>query len=179
MRDVMIDIETMGTSPDAAIVAIGAVEMDLDAGTLGREFYRRVGLASAVRAGGTMDPETVLWWMRQGDEARAEIASEDAAHVSTVLLEFATWLQDGGARHRNEVRVWAKGAAFDPVILERAYVLAGGIAPWTYPNVRCYRTVAALHPDVPRVEPPVGHHALDDAKAQALHLIAMFGLGSP
>ncbi len=33
--DIMLDLETMGTGPNAAIVAIGAVAFDLQAGTIG------------------------------------------------------------------------------------------------------------------------------------------------
>ncbi len=40
--DVMIDIETMGLGPDAAIVAIGAVFFDLEKGTLVERFYRAI-----------------------------------------------------------------------------------------------------------------------------------------
>ena len=48
MLDVMLDLETMGTQPDAAIVAIGAVEFDLEAAQLGRRFYQPVTLDSAA-----------------------------------------------------------------------------------------------------------------------------------
>ena len=67
--NVMFDLETMGSGPDAAIVAIGAVEFDTVTALLGRRFYRVVNLASAVAAGGVIAPSTVLWWMRQGDRS--------------------------------------------------------------------------------------------------------------
>jgi DNA polymerase III epsilon subunit-like protein len=47
MIDVMLDLETMGNGPRAAIVAIGAVEFDPDTGTVGERFYRAVDLATA------------------------------------------------------------------------------------------------------------------------------------
>jgi hypothetical protein len=71
MRDLMLDLETMGTSPNAAIVAIGAVKFDPGTGELGGRFYQVVDLASSVAAGCVIDPDTVLWWMRQSPEARA------------------------------------------------------------------------------------------------------------
>ena len=40
--DIMLDLETMGTGPNAAIVAIGAVAFDLQAGTIGDHWYRWV-----------------------------------------------------------------------------------------------------------------------------------------
>ena len=48
------DLETMGTKPDAAITAIGAVAFDLKSKTLGKEFYVVVDLASSMAAGGTV-----------------------------------------------------------------------------------------------------------------------------
>lgn len=35
MDNVMLDLETMGNGPEAAIVAIGAVEFDLKSGAIG------------------------------------------------------------------------------------------------------------------------------------------------
>ena len=37
--DIMLDLETMGKSPDAAITAIGAVIFDVEGRSLGGEFY--------------------------------------------------------------------------------------------------------------------------------------------
>lgn len=45
---IMLDLETMGKGPEAAIVSIGAVEVLVDEGTLGREFYAPVDLQSAM-----------------------------------------------------------------------------------------------------------------------------------
>lgn len=74
--DVMLDLETMGNGPDAAIVAVGAIEFDATAGTLGRTFYRGVNLETSVRGGGKIDASTVMWWLRQNDEARKGICGD-------------------------------------------------------------------------------------------------------
>lgn len=165
MRDVMLDLETMGNGPDAAITAIGAVCFDPVGGTVGAEFYRVVDLASSVAAGGVMDPATVLWWLRQGDAARGEFA-RPSVWLSKALEDFAEWLS-----HCGEVRVWGNGAAFDTVILAGAYKRCGFPVPWSYKNDRCYRTVAALAPQVTRAEGGTRHNALEDARGQAVHLI--------
>ena len=46
MKHIMLDLETMSTASNAAIVAIGAVEFEPETGKLGREFYCNVSLAS-------------------------------------------------------------------------------------------------------------------------------------
>ena len=74
-ENVMIDLETMGVNNNAAIIAIGAVAFDFE-GNLGYHFYQTITLQSSVENGGIMDASTVLWWMRQSDEARKEFERE-------------------------------------------------------------------------------------------------------
>lgn len=76
--EVMLDLETMGNGPDAAIVAIGAVAFSLERAEISPSvFYRLVTLESAVRQGGSIEPSTVIWWLQQSDEAREEITRDD------------------------------------------------------------------------------------------------------
>jgi exodeoxyribonuclease VIII len=170
MRDVMVDLETMGNGPRAAIVAIGAVAFDLVAGIIGERFYKVVDLDSAVHSGGEMDAGTVLWWLQQSDAARAAIASGGET-LYQVLSDFAlfAYTQSGA----DELRVWGNGAAFDNVILSSAFDAVNIPRPWSYRNDRCYRTVKEQFPQI-RIE-RVGehHHALADAESQARHLIAI------
>lgn len=170
MRDVMLDLETMGNGPDAAILAIGAVLFDPVAGKVGGKFYVTVDLADSVRAGGVMDPATVLWWMRQSDAARGEF-SRAGVSLKEALRRFSIALRQVGA---DTVRVWGNGAAFDNVVLAGAYQRCGFPVPWSYKNDRCYRTVAALAPQVTRAEGGTRHNALEDARGQARHLIEVF-----
>ena len=167
-NDVMLDLETTGTGPTAAIIAIGAVEFDLAAGVIGARFYATIDLASAVHAGGVMDAATVMWWMQQSDAAREAFARGDE-HIASVLHRFAGWMAARGV----DVRVWGNGAAFDNVILASAYHRNGTPPPWQFRNNRCYRTVKALRPGVPPVRVGTPHNAVDDAETQALHLMAL------
>mgnify|MGYP006408929027 CR=1 FL=1 len=72
---IMIDLETMGTRPDAPIISIGAVAFDAN-GPLD-SFYAGVNLGSSVNSGAKIDASTVLWWMQQSDEARAALVPKD------------------------------------------------------------------------------------------------------
>ena len=161
MNDVMVDLETMGTGGDAAIIAIGAVMFDRNG--LGDRFYKVIDLSSSVAGGGVIDPSTVLWWMKQGDAARAEFAREGRSIIQ-VLLDFSTWLP-------RKSKIWGNGATFDNVILASAYKRALLPVPWKYWDDRCYRTVAAMRPNISKVVRGTAHNALDDAEGQALHLI--------
>lgn len=170
MQDVMLDLETMGNGPEAAIVAIGAVEFDIPTQQIGERFYIVVDLESAVSHGGVMDASTVLWWLKQSDVARAafDLPGED---IAVALQKFAGWMEHRG--NLDDVRVWGNGAAFDNVILASAYRRNCTTLPWQFCNDRCYRTVKAQHPAVKMQRNGTHHNAVDDAESQARHLIAM------
>ena len=169
--DIMIDLETMGKDPDAAITALGAVIFDVEGRALGGEFYFAIDLESSVASGGVIDPGTVMWWLDQSDEARK--ALKGGQHIRDVLMLFTRWitehLLDKGA---DCLTVWGNGAAFDNVILRRSYDRLGLPCPWSYKDDRCYRTIKAQHPNVPVINTGTAHNALDDARTQAVHLMA-------
>ena len=87
---VMADIETMGVTPGSAIVSLGAVKFDLTG--IQDKFYRRICLKSNLGMGLTIDPDTLSWWMKQSDGARAELVNPDNSHLAQVLQEF-NWME--------------------------------------------------------------------------------------
>ena len=173
MNHIMLDLETMGTGPNAAIVAIGAVEFELTktGGQLGDSFYQCISLESAMSSGGQVDAGTVLWWLKQNDAARAMFA-QPAVGAIEALMNFSAWMAKRG--EPKNLRVWGNGASFDNVILHSAYRRADLGLPWNSFNDRCYRTVKSMHPAAPAIQRTGTHHnAKDDAINQANHLIAM------
>lgn len=157
----MLDLETMGNGANAAIIAIGAARFD--AGEITDEFYTVIDLATSVAAGLEMDASTVMWWMKQSDEARRQFERE-SVELKEALKQFADWIGE-------DAQVWGNGAAFDNVILSNAYIKCGMEQPWEFWNDRCYRTVKNMHPDVKMERIGVYHRAVDDAKSQADHLM--------
>lgn len=177
LLDVMLDLETMGNGPDAAIMAIGAVLFDPIHGTKGANYYAVIDLQSSVNTGGVIDASTVMWWLAQTADARLALVEADTTlHLSAALADFADWIDIHSDRRR--VRMWGNGAAFDNVILASAYRRAGIPQPWRYSNDRCYRTIKAEHPDVPLQREGTHHNAIDDARSQAQHLIDMWAAKS-
>lgn len=173
-KHIMLDLETMGIRPDAAIIAIGAVVFDHE-GT-GRTFYIPVQLQSSMDNGGTVDASTIIWWMKQPDAARQLFSDGAAVGLNVALLLFKAWLLDatGSSASAKEAEVWGNGADFDNVILASAYRNCGIEQPWgTFKN-RCYRTfrqmVGGPGKDLPR---PGGtaHHAMQDALYQARNVV--------
>lgn len=165
MKNVMVDLETLGNGSNAVIISIGAVAFDVDAG-LGDAFYMRVDPQTCEEAGLKMDVSTVMWWMQQSDAARSAFKGSGAMPLEFVLGEFASW-------YPRDATLWGNGATFDNVILSNAYLAVKGKRPWEFWNDRCYRTLKSLRPDVKMVRAGTHHNALDDAKDQAVHAIAI------
>jgi len=160
---VMVDLETMGTAPGSVIASIGAVAFDPEAGTLGRQFYQSVDIASAVRAGLSIDPETVKWWLGQGDEARGALLKGQVGLRAALEVFAGFWVEVQGAQF------WSHGANFDEPVLGAAFRACGLRTPWRYSASRCTRTLFQLAGVDVADERTVGahHNALDDAVAQA------------
>ena len=163
---VMIDLETLGKTPDAAIVSIGACRFDQN-GVGEDTFYRQISLQSTVDGGAKIDPSTVIWWMQQSDDARQAIISGRDDEFEA-LCDFRGWI-----KAEKISGVWGNGAAFDNVILSQAYLRYGQEAPWPFWLDRCYRTMKAGS-RVRLVREGTHHNALDDAITQAKHLIEIW-----
>lgn len=165
-RDVMVDLETLSSRSNAAIVAIGAVRFDLERGELGGEFLYNVEPDERFH----IDGNTVMWWLSQSREAQDALLIEPRGRIEYALDLFSRWFPKGAA-------VWGNGATFDNVILRHAYTVCGLRAPWHYRDDRCFRTVKALLPRVMWPEHGVAHKAVDDARAQAIYLMAAWKAG--
>jgi len=169
MAHVMIDLETMALTVDAAVVQIGAVVFDPESGQLGSELSLHVQLDQGRR----IDADTVLWWMRQEGARTALLAGQaEAKPLPQALLGFDFWLQT-----RTPLTVWSHGATFDLPILEHCYRGQQLRVPWGYRAARDTRTVfdlAGVSADGavdalvgPLVEGELKHDALVDARRQA------------
>lgn len=166
MKNIMLDLETLGNKPGAVIVAIGGVWFG--GGELGVDFYQRVDAQSCVDVGLKMDASTVLWWMKQNDDARAEL-NLPGITLPEALLKFTQFVR----LNHCDVLIWGNGSDFDNTIIAAAYEACGLGRPWKFWNNRCYRTVKALKPEFKLEHTGTHHNALDDAKSQARHLMEM------
>ena len=172
MNNIMLDLETLGTSPGCIILSIGAVFFDKTG--LGQEFYQTIDVQTSIDAGLTMSGDTFKWWMGQPGAARKALF-EDNKRAEAVLLNLMNWLKQHG--DPDTVKVWGNGSDFDNAILAKAYQLVlNQEQPWKFWNNRCYRTVCDVLNDKQRKQEGVHHHALDDAKSQAQHLRGLLTL---
>lgn len=180
MRDIMLDLETLGTKPGSVILSIGARAFDPDAGRLGEGFYTIITAASCEAAGLTADLSTIHWWNQQSEEARAVLLAAldptKSVPLTSALLNFAGFIDDQCAAVGEEARpmIWGNGSDFDNVLLSVAYERSRLLRPWRYSENRCYRTLKNLRVDVPLDRQGIAHNALDDATSQAAHALSVF-----
>ncbi|ELN2576671.1 3'-5' exoribonuclease [Enterobacter kobei] len=179
MNHLMIDLETMGSNPDAPVVAIGAVFFNPQTGELGPEFYTAVNLSSEMEMGAKPDGDTVIWWLKQSAEARAAICTGDAINISNAIYEFSAFISRNCERP-GSLKVWGNGANFDNVILRQAYRRVGHPCPWMFWNDSDVRTMVMLGRHFgfdPKVNMPFEgeqHNALADARHQAKYVSAIW-----
>jgi len=178
MNDIMIDIESGGTRPDANIFSIGAVLFDRSTGEIGDTLH--IGLLSQITR--SVDPDTMRWWMhpdqKQALIALAKIMIEKPYRIDLALEKLARFI----ARHRAN-NIWSNGASFDITILSHAYRQHDMLTPWRFWHeldvrtiVDACRYVTGTDPKKQVTKPACAHSALDDAIYQARYVYKAFDL---
>lgn len=137
MKDLSIDLETLGTAPGATILSIGAARFNRDTGEVAEPFYCVINIEKECAL--SVDPATLKWWLLQSESARLTIAGKDLGaryrSLDAALFELTTLVQSGVER------VWGNGATFDISFLENAYRQKSMLIPWHYRAPRDMRTI--------------------------------------
>lgn len=177
-RHVIIDNETLDTTPSAVLLTIGAVAVEIEDGkaTVLARWYRRIHYGGAailcghadLQPGRTYSNDTHKWWLSQPDTAFFE-SFADAGHRIPLWLamhSLQAWLQ------LNPYPIWGNGSDFDNAQLQHAFNQHG--LRWPYRRNRCLRSLRGLmtelYPNTPLPSfPPdkIKHHALHDAEHEA------------
>ena len=169
MIDAMLDLETLGTGPDAPILTIGAMIFDRrtpppDIHTMmgtSSTFYARIALDARV----TVDSDTMTWWMKQEPEARHEaFHTDNRVSLESALCLLVKWCSTHHVRY-----MWSHGSSFDCVIIAWHLRRIGEDTPWRYWNIRDTRTLYELAGVTMNDLPPAKkHHALYDCYRQVV-----------
>ena len=159
-----IDIETLGTSPDAVVLTIGGIKFDPTADDgLHSEFYYRIDADEQIEMGRSVMESTLEWWEKQSEEVKAEaLEPTGRVPVEDTLKSLNKWLVGVD-------KLWCQGPVFDIGILENLYKGADLHYNWSFWNIRDSRTLFGLMPKDPRKEMNfAAHNALADAIVQSL-----------
>jgi len=165
--NIMLDLETLGTTPGSVILALAAVPFD-HAGVYTKDaLYLKFSAMHAGAFGFRTNLLTQMWWDKQSPEARHEAFSGTLTPLD--LVESLTkYLEDSP-----DVKVWGNGANFDNVLVAAYYEKLDRKLPWKYSNDRCYRTLKNITPlRFLTNKPTVAHNAFYDAEAQAKNCVA-------
>lgn len=159
---VMLDLETLDTTPNAGIIAVAAVPFMW--GEPLEPFYQKCSVLDVERRGFDVSRSTMNWWGLQDTAIREETFSGTQLCVE-LLSHLHTYME----KLPGTSLVWGNGAAFDNVVLRNAYDHFTLPTPWNFRNDRCYRTLLSLFPEIKdRVVPNTHkHNALWDARYQA------------
>ena len=166
MADIMIDIESLDTTPDCVILTIGAVLFD----PRGQGIIDKIEIRPTIEDqteiyNRSINEDTLRWWSTQNPAAIEEAMGDEGrvpfADAMATLYKFC-W------NHNN---VWSNGASFDVVAMEHAWRQLGQLAPWQFWKVRDTRTIY----EVTNVSLKDGsykttHKAVEDAERQAVIL---------
>jgi DNA polymerase III epsilon subunit-like protein len=171
LSDIMIDLETLSTSPNASVLTIGAVKFDpfgsdIDDPTC-EKLYIKVDIDSCDELQLDVSQDTLDWWAKQSKEAQEEaFSTENRVHIREAFNQLYKFCW--GAK-----RVWSHGAAFDTVICENIFRKLNKAVPWSFWEIRDTRTLFDLGID-PQRPPVLKHHALEDAWNQAVGVQNVF-----
>ena len=178
---IMIDLETLSTAPNAAILSIGAVCFSLDGPPPDEGFLVSVDRGYYdMQSEFDVDPQTEAWWAKQGRAAQDSLKINRKSTLPLALDEFGDWCGMQG-----DVDYYmAKPAAFDFPILENAGRHSygrGDVMPWKHRQRRCFSTYGSTFADEYRaaqgvVYPELVRHRADhDAVRQAVDMQYIHG----
>lgn len=160
---VMTDIECLDLRPSAVILSIGFVAFNPETKTV----FERGGLVvypsidEQLQAGRTICESTLLWWMGQSIEAKADWMKGGRRSVDWCAGQIRGWFEN----QESPCYLWGNGATFDQPAIES--FLDYKALPWKYYNARDTRTLWHLFPYDEALKGETAHTALGDAVAQA------------
>lgn len=164
MKNVMVDIETLGETPGCVILSIGAVEFDENG--VSRPFHVTINIRDSLENGMFVEADSLRWWFDECSKRDRSLTYSGQKSVYIALKEFVKHFDF------EDTLVWANGLNFDIPILEEALRRYGIEIPWEYYNLRDFRTLKELSAPV-TIENTEPHNALSDAIAQAKTVIAL------
>lgn len=169
-----IDMETLSTEHNAALLSIGAVIHDFGTGQQVDTFYANITPESSIAAGLDVSELTKAWWTKQGQAAQ-DVLSVDQRPLRDVLVDFAKWLAGHGVQY-----AIGNGPRADNQWLESACKAVGMQSPIKYWGDLDMRTLTFIGTHILGLDhwhntfKGVKHNALHDAINEAEFCNAVF-----
>ncbi|MCH7604937.1 3'-5' exoribonuclease [Patescibacteria group bacterium] len=166
MRDLMCDIETLGTRNDSVITQIGACYFDRYTGEVGEKFLINVSIQDCLNLGLRVDAGAMKFWFDQAQKGSKLTFLKQPASFTRALQAFRDFSNDCKT-------VWSH--PFDMKILDSAYRILGQSIPIHYRKHRDIRTLVDMA-NIPKDSDRSGktHDALDDCLYQVRYCVKCF-----
>lgn len=164
MNRLMLDFKTLDVGECPVILSMGAVVFNDQDVLFGLD--TKIDQQSCIDIGCTISADTVAWWEKQSDEAKAAAfgGTTNIRAAMEELIEFYT---------ENECsEIWSQGALADIRWVNNILAKLGLAKPWEFYQEMCSRTLLKYSPNHAS-SPRTGthHNALDDAIFQAENVI--------
>ena len=177
---IMVDIETLGTSPGCAIVEIGMVCAEWTH-YKGEWRWTSWSVPVALHADSQVDPITLQWWHADAGRTlhlNGLLNSDKRMHEEDAVKQLCKYLRGWVYESGKAVRLWSKGNFDFPILAHAITKHYPGEVPWAYWEVLDLRTMLAVAgtlgiqlPD--RSEDCIVHSALGDARHQMSQLLTI------
>lgn len=168
--DIMIDLETLDTSPYCVILTIGVVLFDVYGNGITEKLELRPTIEDqTLTYNRVISDDTVKWWSTQNptaiEEALSDHNRQSFKECMEILYKFC-W---------NRRSIWSHGAPFDVVACEtsmrQTLTEYPNPIPWPFYTVRDTRTlfdIAKVSLKDKKYNTKTTHKAVEDAEHQAL-----------
>lgn len=171
---VMMDLETLSTAKNAAIIEIGLVRFNLN-GEIEDAIKIPVNPMSSIRYGLDVQSETLGWWAGQDEKVQRKVlvnSFSKGLDLKDALIQMNQFLSTS-----KKVYLWGNGVFSDNVWIDNAMESCGLKPAYTFRSHMCVRTIATLFKgllarDFKKEIEFAGsqHDSIDDAKHQIKYL---------
>jgi len=163
MKDLMVDIETLGVGSNSVITQIGACYFDRYTGEIGEKFKENIDIKSCLKHGLEIDASTLKFWFNQPNPTFLK----NTLDLSLVLSKFSDFCKE-------VENIWSH-ATFDIPIISNAYRKCELEIPFAYNSPRDIRTLLDLaQPEYRMQHTGTAHDGLDDALFQVEYCVECF-----
>ena len=131
MKHMMVDIETLGTSPESIILEISVILFDLDDPHGWSPLTLKLDQAEQSFAGRSIDKDTLHWWAKTIEKAKEKDYASALAMEALVnnknMTVHASFAHENIKSYLKRVDgyIWCKGAAFDFPIIKSYFTSMG------------------------------------------------------
>lgn len=183
-KDIMLDIETLGTDSHATIFQISAVSFDIETGVHYSTFNGIADIAKNKTL--RVDGSTLKWWLNTDKELLTDLLNKGEESSDELLSKFYSWLYSQSSDLK-DIYLWGNGILFDNKMIQEQLISIGLKYPIFYRNDRDVRTIVDLAGKKLGISEKelkekfnddtlVKHDAFDDVKYQINLVVSCYNL---